>query len=435
MIISTGVGLLTLVAFGGCQGRTTEPSPAAPEDKGPIEAAADWPPSPIRYEMSRSGLPIEGKWKCDPYFGDIDGDGDLDLAGQERLGKGAQVWLGDGEGNWSAYSTGLEMDGTSCGGGVAFEDVNGDGQIDLLVADHCRGLYVYLRDGDRWEVVTEGLYPEEVVPEGAFVSRYVGADDLAVGDVDGDGALDMVAGSSDNGGGISVFLGDGTGRNWILQDNDLPNHGWAPRVLLADMNDDGLLDIVASHSEGPRVWLGTPEGTWQLSDAGLPEPEIHGIYNGLAVGDIDNDGRMDIAVSNWFDGPEVYLQQADGSWSKQPDVFPGMFGGSYGMALGDMDGDGNLDVVASGRLDREVVGYVYGIFVLFGDGTGRFTPAGDAGLPTFGLPFTFGVALGDVDNNGLLDIVAGSGGAVATSRKYSEPRIPAGMVLWRAFER
>ena len=416
---------------GGQEG-AAESDQGAPTDEPGAAAIARGASSTLRFTLSRSGLPEAGNWKCDPVLADVNGDGFMDLAAHVRLDKGPQVWLGDGQGNWHTSSNGLDYDGSCCGGGLGFADINNDGNLDLALADHCHGVFVYLGDGQGgWELVARDVYPVDSVPAEADAGEYTGAEDIAVGDVNGDGFLDLVAGSSDKMGGISVYLGDGSGHNWSQHLCSLPTSGWATRVVLTDLNGDDFLDLIASHNSGPRAWYGDGQGGWELRSEGLPSPTIKGIYNGLAAGDVNEDGLADIAVSNWVDGPEVYLQQSDGSWQKTPDVFPQMLGGAYGMALGDVDQDGHLDMVVSGRLSHNEVGYVYGVFVLLGDGQAHWAPlVGGSGLPETGLPFTWGVALADVNVDGVLDVVAGSGGIVATSRDRNEPTIPAGMLVW-----
>lgn len=413
-----------VLVSGGCHPGST--GPTTKPGMSPVKKAAA-----LTFKLCRGGLPEEGSWKCDPALADVDRDGRLDLAAHLRLGHGPQVWLGDGRGAWRDSSEGLSFgDMNSCGGGVAFGDVNNDGKVDLVVADHCQGLFVYLGDGTgRWEMVTRALYPYELVPADGGANEYMGAECVAVGDVNGDGFLDLVGGASDDGGGISFYVGDGTGRNWTLRTGGLPTSGWTVRVLLRDMNGDGKLDLVACTSVGPRVWLGDGHGSWQAASDGLPAPSIKGIYNGLAVGDVNDDGRLDLIAANWVDGPEAYLQQADGSWRKMPDVFPQMRGGAYGVAVGDLDRDGRLDIAVSGRLTQEV-GYVYGVFLLRGDGTGAWTWEADSDLPTTGLPFTWGLALGDVNGDSVLDLAAGSGGSVATNVERSTPALHAGVLLW-----
>ncbi len=389
------------------------------------------PPPVVEFTPCTTGLPEEGMWKCDPVFADVNHDGLLDLAAIPRLGDGPRVWLGDGQGNWQDASQGLKTVAPSCGGGLGVHDLNGDGHPDLAVADHCRGAFVYLGDGaGHWEAITQGLSPAEGTADEARTQPALGAEDIAVGDVNGDGHLDLVASSSDEAG-INVYLGDGTGRNWSRSSGSLPQTAWANRVALADVNGDGRLDLLAGFSEGPRVWLNDGQGDWTPAWDGMPSPLYQGIYTGLAVGDINEDGRPDVAIANWIDGPEVYLQQENGSWLKTPDVFPDMLGGAIGAALGDIDGDGHLDMVVSGRLGTDP-GYVRGVYFLHGDGAGNWDFVSNSGLPTTGLAATTGIALGDVNGDGLLDIAAGSGLIVETTPGRHRPILPARLLVWCA---
>jgi hypothetical protein len=346
-------------------------------------------------------------WKCDPVFGDVNGDGFLDLAAVPRLGDGPHVWLGNGGDGWT----------------------DNDGYLDLAVADHCQGVFVYLGDGTgQWGMVTRQLYPRDAVSDSLESEMVRGAEDIAVGDVNGDGFMDLVAGGSDRGG-INVYLGNGTGREWTRKSEGLPSAGWANRVMLYDINGDERLDIVASHSEGPRVWLNGGEGGWKPASDWLPRPVIAGLYSGIAVGDVNHDGRADIATANWVDGPEVYLQEQDGSWQKTADVFPEMRGGATGLAFGDIDRDGHADLIVSGRLEANG-GYVRGVFLLRGDGTGGWAYVRHSGLPDTGLAATPGVALGDVNGDGILDVAAASGLIVETAPGPTEPVLPTRMLVW-----
>lgn len=386
-------------------------------------------PPRVPFGLCGAGLPVTGMWKCDPVFVDVNGDGALDLAAVTREGDGPHVWLGNGLGEWRDESSGLKAGGSSSGGGLSIADVNGDQVLDLVQADHYQGVSVYLRDSaGKWTLAAARLYPADLVPDLGDVQLFRGAEDVDVGDVNGDGFPDLVAGASDSGG-IVVYLGDGTGKNWTRFTSGLPTTGSANRVMLADIDKDGHLDILASYASGPRVWRGDSRGRWKGASQGLARPSMDGLYRGLAIGDVNEDGRLDIAVANWVDGPEVYLQQADGSWVKSPDVFPEMLGGAVGLALGDVDGDKHLDMVVSGRLTRNV-GFVYGVFLLYGDGQGRWTWSQGNGLIDTGLAFTWGVALGDVNGDGLLDVAAGSGGIVATVPGPTEPVIPVRLPVW-----
>ncbi len=388
----------------------------------PIANSPSPPANSPRFSLAAKGLPTEGRWKSDPVLRDINHDGRMDLASHLRLGDGPKIWLGDGRGNWTDNSRGLSLlDNSTCGGGIDFGDINRDGQDDLAVADHCSGTYVFLADGQgRWKLpkaelisaIAEKNKPEDINP-------YVGAEFLALGDINEDGSLDLVVSASDRGG-FSVFLGDGSGSNWKEQSGDgLPSAddsvekdpqmgGWTTRFLLRDMNGDGHLDVAASHYTGPRVWLGDGKGHWKFGSKGLPSIKSQGALWGIAAGDVNKDGRQDLLVANTDEGPQLFLQQQDGSWQMTPEILPKIKGGAQAVALGDLDRDGNLDM-AVGALLGEDMNSPFGLFVLRGDGKGGWAEWEDTGLPQNGLEVIWGMALGDVNEDGRPDLAVTTG--------------------------
>ena len=423
---------LSILALSACKKEADNSGTNTPGNQ-PAVVGQQHEPARVRFELASIGLPTEGMWKCDPVFRDINDDGHLDLLAIPRLGSGPRVWLGDGTGEWTEAFDGLVLDDNSCGGGIEAADVNADGHADLVVADHCNGVYVYFGDGTgKWDQVVAGLHPEDMVlTEQDYKQRiWMGAEDLSVGDIDGDGDLDVVAGSSDEGG-INCYLNDGTGLNWKRVSRGLPaDTTWANRVILHDMNGDSMLDLVAAYSEGPRVWLNDGEGYWEPGSRGLPSPMLGGLFHGIDVGDINNDGRPDIAVANWIDGPEVFLQTEDGTWEAIDDVFDEMNGGAQGLALGDLDQDGNLDLVVTGRLEIEN-GFIRGVFALLGDGTGRnWVYQRDCGLPERGLSGMAGVGFGDLNGDGLPDFAVGTGLMVEDATDPPRPVLEEKLIVW-----
>ncbi|MCG3127528.1 MAG: hypothetical protein CHACPFDD_02390 [Phycisphaerae bacterium] len=424
-------GLVPTLLLTGCTGGTgRETRTSTPQNDGTPQPPAA-PPPPVAYALSTRGLPIEGNWKCDPVFVDINKDGAMDLVATLRLGSnGPHVWFGDGAGGWKSAATGLDIGQQVCGGGVAVGDVNNDGHLDIAVGDHCNGIFVFLGDGTgQWTRVTDGLHPDLGGRKPGEVS--VGSECIALGDLNADGALDIAAGSIDEGG-LYVFLGNGSGREWAeLPRGQLPASGWVHRVAIADINGDHAMDIAATMHNGPRVFLGDAAGNFRPASIGLPpEPMIQGLYTGLALGDLNEDGRVDLATANWVDGPEVYLQQADGSWLKAGKVFAEMTGGAVGVAMGDLDRDGHLDLVVSGRLRWNDLGNVYGVSLLRGDGSGGWTYVPNTGLPSTGMALNWGCAVADVNNDGVADVAVASGGITATVPNMREPNPVERLAVW-----
>jgi len=390
------VGTALAMGLGGCAMTAQGPKSAtAPAVAG--KAA-------LHYEIASTGLPENKIWKSQVEFGDVNGDGNLDMAAVSRLADGAWVWLGDGKGGWTAAGNGLPRE-PFCGGGVDFADVNNDGHVDLGVADHCKGVYVFLGDGEgNWRSASSGL-------------PTIGSEDMALGDFNNDGCADLVSVAAAEEG-VRAFTGNCKGV-WKESSAGLAITDWGNGVLLRDFDGDGNLDIGAAYAHGPRVWRGDGKGAWTEASVGLPAPDIHGLYWGIAAGDVNGDGLIDLVSGSQMPplpngcgsagapmcqggGVDVYLQQKDGTWVFANDGILPM--NALGVAVGDLNNDGKADLVAVGKQALDKIGGVYGVFPYLGDGTGKWQPVENSGLPATGLMRTWGVALGDIDNDGVLDI-------------------------------
>ncbi len=244
-----------------------------------------------------------------------------------------------------------------------------------------------------------------------------GRTELVFGDVNGDGHPDMVS-VGDHGSpfinsdqhGVMVWFGDGTG-NWTLHMEGLFGYGG---VALGDVNNDGLMDVgygIHHNYSGTdfgdqllEVALGDGTGmNWTPWDDGLATSgETWGMF-GTDFADIDNDGHLDVGSISFgcCAGVHVYRNNSDGTWTR---TF-GFLGGNSDMifVFGDINGDGHSDF-AAGHGD----GTVY-----LGDGEGGFTPA-DANLP--GPSWRSGVSLGDVTGDGRDELAFTTSGGVAVYR-------------------
>ncbi|MGA8143591.1 MAG: FG-GAP-like repeat-containing protein [Candidatus Acidiferrales bacterium] len=174
-------------------------------------------------------------------------------------------------------------------------------------------------------------------------------------------------------------------------------------VIAGDFNKDGMLDVVTANrgSNTVTVYLGNGNGTFQ---AGQTITVFTGPFS-LAVGDVNNDGKLDFVVSSLFasgsGGVAVLLGNGDGTF-QAPTIFTTDHGASESVAVADVNGDGNLDLLAGSGAG--------GIDVFLGNGDG-----------TFVVPVTYGATLGGIDQvqmadmngDGRLDIVVANEGVVA----------------------
>lgn len=257
------------------------------------------------------------------------------------------VFLGDGAGGFVEVG-GSWLGTRSRAGAARLADVDGDLDLDLFLSDWGEAPptspgvgHLYLGDG-------AGFTPVDGVP--ADLSAVgTGPIDADFVDVDGDWDLDLLLASRT--GDSILLLNDGTG-TFLDADAQLPPQK-GPYVYgpdACDVDGDGDLDLWLDNGANRQLaeQLLVNDGTGTFTDAtdrvsGNPGADD----NEVQCADLDGDGDMDAVVASLSDEERVLLNDGLGAFVLLPDAFPPLGDATLGLDLGDLDGDGRLDAVTA----------------------------------------------------------------------------------------
>jgi len=332
-------------------------------------------------------------------LGDVDGDGDLDaLLGQSvALATSSYLFLNNGAGVFTDVTATSLPASVSLTGAVALGDVDGDGDLDAFVGNlfpHQDRLYLNLGTGVFTDVTAATLPPQ-------FDQTLA----IALGDVDGDGDLDALAG---NFGQSRLHLNSGTGVFTDVTATSLPiSIAPATAVVFGDVDGDGDLDAFVGNFGQSTLYLNGGLGAFtDVTATNLPA--LSDLTQAVALGDVDGDGDLDAfagTVPGFYPGSghnHLFLNDGTGVFTDVPASnlsAPVEF--TTAVALADVDGDGDLDAFV-GNYQQQNRLYLNG-------GIGDFADVTATNLPTL-VDDTRGVAVGDVDGDGDLDAFVGNGG-------------------------
>ena len=229
-----------------------------------------------------------------------------------------------------------------------------------------------------------------------FVRNYVFGGEhpqsAAAGDVDEDGVIDVVTCDNLD---HNIYVHRSMGDLRFASPVRFPVGRGSINVQLGDLDGDGHLDAVTANQSSSDVSVLYGNGEGRFAPRGTRDYRAGGGTKAVALGDLDADGRMDIAAAN-SSVPSLTLlyQRMDGSFSTET---LRISGAANHVALGEIDDDGHLDLAAAIPSDQACV-------VLRGDGGGGFEDPVD--VPIGVAPYS--VMILDVDADGLGDLVTGS---------------------------
>ncbi len=333
---------------------------------------------------------------------DVNGDGLPDIAtGWEEAGV-VRAYLHPGTDKvkeaWPAVTVGQVTKPED----AVFADMNGDGAIDVVSSTEGdeKTIYVHRAPGEGY--MDAGKWETIPVVRSQGKGQWMFAVPM---DVDGNGSMDLVAGSKNDFAAIGSWRfpttagGKASWSRWY-------GAGWVMSIVAHDMNGDGAVDIVASDRTGPRrgaLWFQNMPGSaaWPVYRIG-PEGEHEAMF--LDVADLDGDGQTDVLMAV-REGPIQFFRglSARGNNFRTHSIeIPDGFGTGKAVAVGDMDLDGTPDLVFS---CENAKGDLSGVGLLRhgGDPTASQWEVTDVGGPE-GTKFDR-VELVDLDGDGDLDVL------------------------------
>ncbi|MEF3692151.1 MAG: FG-GAP-like repeat-containing protein [Candidatus Moraniibacteriota bacterium] len=385
--------------------------------------------------------------------GDIDGDGDDDIVvGATSYGSGdGRVFVFYNDSTWPTSATNADLviaahtDDGYFGGNMLFEDLNGDGKKDLIVASRnwsgptptlIGRVYVFFSDGSIPTVSTEA----DIILTGEGGTNYFGHS-IARGDLNNDGKNDLIIGARgaiSNAGRVYVFYNDGDIPSSVVNADVIISGeyygyglGLGSSLSVGDFNSDGKSDLaVGSYSGEGKAYIfysliGQVSTSYELRDQ---KEYLNDYFSSvMTTGDLNNDGKEDLIVGSYYNSTnagKVYIFYNDGSIPGAAamadkiitgEVTEGYFG--FSITSGDIDGDGWDDLAVGAYQYSSLSGRAY---VFYGDNliSGNASDA-DVIIDAEGTTNYFGysMTMGDFDYDGDKDLAVGATRAASGAGK------------------
>ena len=336
--------------------------------------------------------------------GDLNNDGNLDLVQPNGLNSGTiGIRLGTGTGQLTIPASNATAAAGTSPDNVALGDIDGDGDLDIVVSNGPYNISVLQNNGSAAFTTLATLSP------GGFARA------MALGDVDGDGDLDLTTTNSQY---LFVFANNGSGtftlQNSVSTAATFAANDFVENLTLGDVDGDGDLDALATNRNIGTVGVRFNNGAGVFS--GTTDVTVGTYARSMAVADIDGDGDLDFVTANSNNTAPLSVRFNNGSGSfSAPAAEPTLPANSYGysLQLGDLNADGSPDLLLT-------TGGNVSTYALLNNGTGAFALPSTGGVVATSLTNLW---LGDFNNDGALDVASSDYTFIRTYLNQAAPAI------------
>ena len=377
----------------------------------------------------------DGGYSFGCAWGDYTNDGFIDLfvanAIQDDGSHHDFLYRNNGDGTFTRVTSGnVAHDGINSFGG-AWADYDNDGNLDLIVAGPTKTqdfgpnrLYRNNGDGTFTRIQTNSIATQTLRSHSGIWA-----------DVNNDGLVDLIVSNFTSGNNPNkppyenyVFYNKGAGNfDPLSLGEKLPLNGDSWNLGAADFNNDGWVDLMvpqggAAHQQNSLLYTNAAGSLVLVTNSIFSSTKANSVA--CAWGDYDNDGFIDLFVSNFFgQNNSLYHNSGDGTFTLMTNSIVSLDGAtSVGCAWGDYDNDGWLDLFVANLGPVDSTGTSLGLgmeknFLYHNNGNGTFTKVTSGSLVT-DLGYSTGCAWGDYDNDGFLDLFVSNGWSTKSENNF-----------------
>ncbi|QOJ27613.1 MAG: VCBS repeat-containing protein [Ignavibacteriales bacterium] len=329
---------------------------------------------------------------------DYDNDGDLDLFVTNGPQGGQNNFLYRNDGNevfTKITDSPVTLDNRSSDGST-WGDYDNDGDEDLYVTNwYGQPNLLYINNGN-------GTFTQ--ITGSAVSTNNTFSEAASWGDMDNDGDLDLYVCNSDGDRRNNLYRNNGDGSFTRITTGAAVTETYFSRNAdWIDINNDGKPDLFVTNegNQHENVYYGNGDGTFNKAVL-APLTTSAGNTTSSSWEDVDNDGDFDLLIVNYNDqNNKLFLNNGNGTFTESVQgSLVSDDGDSFGSVMGDIDNDGDVDIYITNAFSS--AGRVKN-FLYINDGTGKFT-RDTADISAVETGWSYGSAMGDYNNDGWLDL-------------------------------